>query len=588
MLDSKKWLNYLGEGIEEIILIGIIILNIVDFAEMLSPDWDYAKKILSWTALGYLMYKSSPTNIFFGEKHKKIDFALIITYFLLSVKIFIGYAQSTINSLREKGFSYWGQLFSVESIPQNAQTINIKYPVESLNLNSSKEIMLSTDISNNLSSLVDKLTVLPKLPLDTNNVIVNLTNNVSSSLIQVETKYSIHRWLNLLLNNPQAIYNFSIILGGIFLLFLAIYCAFKMKIRKPSMMAIFYGEKEPARGKEIFTRFLVVFLVMNFFFVVIFNLVMEWLAIAIDAPLLVMGLFFYLLIWIKHHKKFDSESFIYRVGNFGTEFYQNFILLLKSKKGVLLGVSGMLVLHLLTDVGNFLIPYTFGIHDSLYFEHLGGQHNPVFSLHDFFSEGPKSLFLSDFIATQGFADKFFLTYVYIGNIINLLLILLIPAGLWYLLFRQKEYGIPMWLPALYFSSFICLIMNPVFKITRIDSMSLIGVDIQTQSLLETAAFSFAAVFFLSFSIGILVLALSLSKKLKQYITFAGLLISLIYFANYIFLYFLDISQYYLDVIFFKFDGGKYFVAFYFIIFMLITIIFYVGGFISFLHEIVSD
>ena len=98
---------------------------------------------------------------------------------------------------------------------------------------------------------------------------------------------------------------------------------------------------------------------------------MEWLAIAIDAPLLVIALFIYLFFVIKHHKGFHAESMIFKLGNVGERFYEKFISLFHSKRGLFLGIAGMLVLHLLTDVGNFVIPYTFFSHDPLYFEQLG-------------------------------------------------------------------------------------------------------------------------------------------------------------------------------------------------------------------------
>ncbi|MGM5482745.1 MAG: hypothetical protein ACQESF_04755 [Nanobdellota archaeon] len=588
MKGLKNLTGLLSQGIEEIILLGIILLNIVDFAEMLSPDWDYAKKILSWTALGYLLYKSSPTNIFFGHKNKKLDVALILSYFLMSIKIFTGYAQSTINSLREKGFSYWGNLFSVDKMPSSADVMNIKYPVDSFNLTGSKEIMLSTDISNNLSSLVNNLTVIPKFPPETNNLILNISNNISSSLIQVEAKFSIHRWLNMVLHNADVANNLSIILGGVLLLFLAIYSAYKMEIKSPSMLSIFHGNKEHAKGLSTIPRTLSVFLAINFFFIAIFNLFMEWLAIAIDAPILVVGLFFYLLVWIKHHDKFNSESFIFKVGNFGTKFYQDFIMLLKTKRGILLGISGMLVLHLLTDAGNFLIPYSFGIHDSLYFEHLGPNHTPVFSISDFFTPETSSLFMQDIAKTSSFAMKFMLAYIYLGNLMALLSMLLIPAILWYLIFMQKHQKTSNLILPVYFSSLTCFIMSPVFNIGRVTSNSLIGVDIQTQSILNSSAFSLIAVFAVSLSIGIIIYLLSFVRKIKNYSILIMILSIIIYFANYIFLYFTDILHYYADFISFKLESHNYFVAFYFAIFMIITMVFYIGGFTSFLYELVKS
>ena len=85
---TRKW----AFGIEEVILIIIVLLNVFDFFEALDPTWDYVKKIVSWTILGYLLYKTSLTNVFFGSKHKDTDFLIVFSYFLLITKNFTYYA----------------------------------------------------------------------------------------------------------------------------------------------------------------------------------------------------------------------------------------------------------------------------------------------------------------------------------------------------------------------------------------------------------------------------------------------------------------------------------------------------------------
>ena len=58
-IENKK----ISQRIEELILILIILLNIFDFFELLSADLDFIKLIISWTVLGYLIYKASLTKI---------------------------------------------------------------------------------------------------------------------------------------------------------------------------------------------------------------------------------------------------------------------------------------------------------------------------------------------------------------------------------------------------------------------------------------------------------------------------------------------------------------------------------------------
>ena len=78
---------------ELLILIFLIVINFLDFFEVLPGDVDFVKKILSWMLLGYLLYRISLTELFFGNKHKGLDFSLIAAYFLLISKNLIGFAQ---------------------------------------------------------------------------------------------------------------------------------------------------------------------------------------------------------------------------------------------------------------------------------------------------------------------------------------------------------------------------------------------------------------------------------------------------------------------------------------------------------------
>ena len=71
---------------ELFLLLFIILLNILDFAEWLPGDVDFFKKILSWILLGYLLYKISLVKQFFGVRNKLLDIVLILTYFLFISK----------------------------------------------------------------------------------------------------------------------------------------------------------------------------------------------------------------------------------------------------------------------------------------------------------------------------------------------------------------------------------------------------------------------------------------------------------------------------------------------------------------------
>jgi len=81
--------------IEELILIIIVLFNIAVIFNMLPPDLLYIKNIMSWATMGYLFYIASPTWIFFGNKHRHIDFLIIMSFFIMIFKNLI----STIISI---------------------------------------------------------------------------------------------------------------------------------------------------------------------------------------------------------------------------------------------------------------------------------------------------------------------------------------------------------------------------------------------------------------------------------------------------------------------------------------------------------
>lgn len=471
--------------LEEIILTIIILLNVLEFFNVLPGDLEYGKNIISWTALGYLLYRASLTKIFFNVRHIHIDLLLIISYFLMIFKNIIAYTSSNLESF---------------------------YVFYDLN--------------------------------------------------------------KFLLENAQFIQLYSFLLGSISLIIIALYCAIKIDVRKPSLMHVIHEEGQPPKNLiELLIRFLTIFLVFIAFFITVFNLIMEWLAIALDAPIVMIGLFTYLFLAIGHYKRFRLEGLIYKIGEFGERFYEKFVSLFHYKKTILLGISGMLVLHLLTDIGNFIIPYVFLFRESLYFEHLGVGHVPLLPL---FFEQSKNLIL---------LEKFSLLSIYVLNLLGIVLLLLIPTILWYLMFKKKKIRIHKLDMAVFFSCITALIVAPVFKIKRISAENLIGVDILTQ-LSDNYLFStFLAVLILSALIFSIILLFE--KYHKKFIITLGLLSGLLFFAIYIYFFFTSLLGYYMDTIRSLFFSSQYYLSFYFLLFLTITILFYVGGFMMYINELIK-
>jgi len=471
--------------LEEAILILIILLNVLDFFEILPADIDFAKKILSWTALGYILYKASLTKIFFNNQKRSVDILLIISYFMLIFKNII--------------------IFS--------------------------------------SGIKDEFFVF----------------------------YDFQKFI---LNNFPVLELYSTIIGSIMILILAIYSSICINVKKPSLMHIIQEEGKPNTLFRYAVRVITIYLVYVAFFVVVFNLIMEWLAITIDAPIIMIALLFYLFIVIRHYRKYKAESLIYRIGEFGEIFYEKLISLFHYKKTIFLGISGMVVLHLLTDAISFIIPYIFIFRDTLYFTQLGAGHDALLTL-----------FLEQ-IRNLPFLEQFSLFFIYLLNLIGILFFLIMPSIFWYIAFTRKNFYLSKFKIGLIFSSILVFILAPVFNISRLIHSSILGVDIKTNFANNILYNNFSHILFFAF---IFFLAIYfLSNYYKNVMIYAIILMSLIFFAYYIYLFFTSLTLYYTDIIGTLFITSHFILSFYFLLFLTINILFYIAGSIMFINEIVKE
>jgi hypothetical protein len=575
-------LRYVGEFAEELILLGMIILNVLEFFELLSPDWNYVEKLISITALVYLLYKVSLTKIFFGTQNRHLDFTILVAYCFLSFKVFLSYSRAAIAELTEKGTSYWAHLEPVSASPRSV--IHISSPLSNVSL----EGMTNIPVGESLDNLSRSFTInLTELPPRVNEVYVNISNDVSSRIFLLEPRFLIHRWHNLLIDHGALLTKIGIVAGLILLLCITWYYTRRIPITKPSMMHVIQEEgPPPATFSGSVVRFLIVFAVLNFFFIAVFNSTMEWLAIAVDAPLLVLVVFFYLLVWLKHHKRFDPESLIYQIGNFGEDFFESFVELFHSQRGILLAVSGMLVLHLLTDIGNFLIPYMTGLSNAMYIGPLGAGHAPVFAASDLFSGARVGLLMQDLARSLSVVDTVSIVFLYALNCIAFLMLFIGPAVIWYVIFKQKETTVSNGILAVFYGAIAVLLLAPVFHMQRIESDALVGVDITTSLL--PASIPPLLIVIIALVIGAAVLVLSNLERIKGIIILGGVGIVMLYFALYIFYFFIDTGSYYVTTIVASLQTGNIIIGLYFLMFLALTIIFYIGGWLVYVYELLKS
>ncbi len=481
---KKSWIHKLGIGVEELLLLILILLNVADFLHLLPDYLDYIKKIISWTILAYLLYKISPTKLFFGKKKINIDFMIVFSYLLLIIK-----------------------------------------------------------------------------------------NAVAFIVVSIKESELMTHFYSTVLENTSIIEHTTFVAGGILLILLALYCTFKLKITKPSVMSLIHEQGDiPKNLFRSVVRFLSIFFVLLAFFVIVFNLMMEWLAISVYASILMTALFFYLFIFIKHSRKFNPKTLVHKLGAVGENFYEKFIEMMKSKQGIFLAISGLLILHLLVDLAVFIISYLLNIPNPLYLEHLNPlYHQPIIDL-----------FMQQFISAPLLSDKIAISTIYLLNIIAMIMLLISPAYIWKYMYKNKHLAIASFPLGLFIGSAICFAIAPLFRLAQINAKDMVGVDIQSQ-LISPYLLSMQNIAIIALSA---ILIISIFRFLKRFILPLAVAAATGFFGWYIYYYFFDSINYYVITIFSLFYSYSYFIAVYLLLFLTIILLFYTLGVAFFIREMI--
>ncbi|MFH1072759.1 MAG: hypothetical protein V1743_04995 [Nanoarchaeota archaeon] len=475
-------------GMEDLILVFIILLNILDFFEIIPDYLDYIKKIIEWSVLGYLLYKVSLAKLFFGKKSPKLDILLIFGYIFLMFKSIIGWANS---------------------------------------------------------SIADSTTPV------------------------------IREILGYIVSHQSALTYGTFVLGSIILICSALYAAVSFQFKSPSVISIFHSIGYPKKSlPDYAVRFIKAFLILIAFFVIVFNLLFEWLAIAVDAPLAIIALFVYILFFVRHKSKFHPESFLYKIGDFGESFYENVIRHFIYKDTLLLGISGMLVLHLLADFGNYILPYIIQLRDVYYYYALEIPHETIY------------LLISRDILGKTAADAFLVISTYLLNLIAIVMLLVIPAVLWYYIYSDRIIRVKRWHLCIFFLSLPALILMPSFGIVSLTAADMVGVDIIPHSIF-LSQYPLEWLVCIAALLGVASLALSVYTSIKKTLAVLMIAFSQLFFGYYLYQYFSTVLTYHAELITNFISGQQVFLAVMFIILLLVQIFFYVGGFIIFEYEIIK-
>jgi len=284
---------------------------------------------------------------------------------------------------------------------------------------------------------------------------------------------------------PSLLIQVNFILGLLLIVICCVAILMNYSVEKNS----FIGSINVKKGFFKFPIELIFFLIMSIFFgLIVFNFFMEWFALAVDSIILVLGLIYYSVEYIKHHTNTKFDSILSLISNTGNSFYQGVIQMFSNKKTLFIGLSFLLTLHAIVDTGVYLVPYSIGTNSSLYFSALETQqrvHTPIFN---FFSP-QKSRIGEDLQNIDYFSVKTASVFIHFDILFLFFVLMAFPFFAYYKNIQKVHLNLPKAFVVIFLSSlvtWIFLLLSPSinpsinFGFPQTDSIS--GVDIYTNNL----------------------------------------------------------------------------------------------------------
>ena len=304
----------------------------------------------------------------------------------------------------------------------------------------------------------------------------------------------------------------------------------------------------------------------------------EWLIFAVESPLLIIGILAYLFVVLRHHEKFDTDHIVNKIGSFGDKFYEEFIGLFHYKERIWLGIIGMLVFHMLTDVGSFIVPYVTGFSETVYISQLGVGHEPLIKL-----------LFSDLAMVSG-VEGVGVVLVYLFNLTAMLFFLLMPSFIWYRLFKGSEIHVSSISLSIIVTSIFGFLVMPSFSIKNISNGSIVGVDILTKSIMSGGFLNLGVLWVALFGLvlGGVLFFLDLDKVKRKKVFMAAVFGGMGFFFFYIYNFLSSIIGYYISVISLLFSSGSFMLLSYFVLFLIINLVFYIFGSVLFVYEVIKN
>lgn len=306
-------------------------------------------------------------------------------------------------------------------------------------------------------------------------------------------------------------------------------------------------------SKFLKLHYLTLIIISIFFAVVVFNFFMEWFALAIDDFMPIIGLIYYLFKYIHLHTQNKISNYLNDVNNSGQNFFENVIEKFSDKKTILIAISFLLTLHLIVDFGVYIVPYTTGIENGLYFENLNTAQREHTAIINFFDYEKSRIYL-DLNSNNEFLIKLSVILIYFMSIITISSLLILPFFIYYKNIQKQEIKINnkiaiFLLSGIIFLPIITFLPNVNFPLNIAfpdSSLEILGVDIYTKNIISENFTSKNFIEILSSIIILFVIFGFLLFRYEKYKIFFDkliLTISILFFLTYIAIFYLSTTNY---------------------------------------------
>ena len=381
-------------------------------------------------------------------------------------------------------------------------------------------------------------------------------------------------YFKFMLKHAIAIEEGAFVLGGLLLIFLSFYTAKRLSIRKPSIMHLIHEEGLPPKKTSVlFARSITVFLVLIAFFIAVFNLFIELIGYLHDDSITILSIILGIVVINKHSKRLSDYKIFKKINDFSEVFLDKVLEAFKSSRHIFVALSGILVLHLLTDFIVFIMPLFLGRKFVSYLGGLETHNSTIFKL------------AAADIAAGSLLDKINILYLYSMEFIAILFLMIFPLYIWYLYYSGKEMKLNDYLLSLFFASLVVFLLAPIFNITSISKGYVLGVDIRIDPLSFKAIVDIQYIVMASLLVFMMAfLAVHYFDYARKLLVYAAFLPIAVFMIRYVFLFLKDFVIFYLKSINIFLVNNQFFFALYFVLFLVITVAFYLLGTSYFLLE----